>query len=100
MKNFVETYLVGVAVQALASFCEKKGVKLLPHTLADIAMTWRERRTFEWTPCEPAFRRIMFINPLQTGANVAVVFNYQDIDSSLTEELNRSIYNATNNRWA
>lgn len=99
MRDLVETYLVGAAVQALVSFCEKKSVKLLPHTLADIAMAWRERRSFEWTPCEPAFRRIQFVNPIQTGAYVAVVYNYQDIDSPLTEELNRQIYNATNNRW-
>jgi hypothetical protein len=99
MKNLVETYLVASAIGALASFCEERGVKLIPHTLADIAMAWRERRSFEWTPCETAFRRIQFVNPIQPGGYVAVVFNYQDIDDKLTVELNEKIRRATNHRW-
>lgn len=97
--ELVEEYLVEAAVRALAAFCQRHGYEMEPGCLARFAIAWRERRSYELTPCVPAFRRILAVMPLRPGAKIAIVFNYQDVDQQLTDELHASIMKATGGRF-
>jgi hypothetical protein len=102
-QNLVPVHFVESAMQMLRHFCVKYGAEHeLPGCATHITIALREQSNFEWTPCARGFRRIIFITPEMRDEKwtAVLVFNYENFDRKLTDELNESIRRACDNRWA
>jgi len=96
----VETYLVFYAVQALAEFCKRYGVKFPLSAIVEFTIALREGERYEWTPSATAFCRIITGSLIQQEeGRHFLVFGYDSFDERLSVEVNEAIRRATNGRW-
>ncbi|MCX6714384.1 MAG: hypothetical protein NTX72_01075 [Candidatus Uhrbacteria bacterium] len=103
-KNLVPVWYVEYTMQMVRHFCKKYECpeRDLQSCTTAITIALREQDDFEWTPCVKGFRRILFIKPQirEEKRVVALVFGYDNLDQTLTNELNESIRRACDNKWA